>query len=83
MGEVEEKSEITAIPNKYKDIFDNLIDNSDTESSNHSDSPNWPELINKWSHNTPKSRGGSPTFLEEDRLDEDISITLLEPTPRI
>ena len=30
-----------------------------------------------------KSRDDSPNFLEEDRFDEDISITLLELAPKI
>lgn len=34
VGGVEKKSEITAILNKYKDTLDDLINSSDTESSN-------------------------------------------------
>lgn len=44
---------------------------------------NWPELINKRSRNAPKSKNGLPTFLEENRLNKDVSITLLEPIPKI
>ena len=79
-----EKSEITAIFNKYKDTLDDLIDSSDTESLDHPDSPNRPGLMNtKGSRNAPKSRNGLPTFLEEDCLDKDISITSLELIPKI
>ena len=80
----EEKSEITAIPNKYKDTLDNLINSSDIEFSDYPNSPNWPGLIDtKRSRNAPKFKNGSPTFLKKDCLDEDISITLLEPVPKI
>ena len=84
MGRAEEKSKITATPNKYKDTLNDFIDSSDTESLDHLDSPNWPGLIDtKGSRNVAKSRDNSPTFLNEDRLDKDISITLLEPAPKI
>ena len=72
-----------AIPNKYKDTLDDLIDSSDTESSNYPDSSNRPELINKGSCNMPKSRNGSPMFLKDNHLDKNISITLLEPVSKI
>ena len=77
------KFEIMAIPNKYKDTFDDLIDSSDIKSSDHPDSPNRPELIDKELHNVPKSKNSLLTFLEEDHLDKNISITSLEPTPKI
>ena len=80
VGGAEEKSKIAAIFNKYKDIFDNLINSSDAKSSDHPDFPNWPGLIDKKSHNAPKSRDNSPTFSEEDHLNKDILITSLEPT---
>ena len=76
---MEEKSEIMVIPNKYKDTLDDLIDSSDIESPNHLDSSNRAKLIDKESHNAPKSKDNSLTFLEEDYLDENISIMLLEP----
>ena len=79
----EGKSEIMAIPNKSKNTLDNLIDSLDAKFLDHLDSPNWQELIDKRSCNIPKSRDGSPTFSKEDRLDEDISITSLEPAPTI
>ncbi len=72
-----------AIPNKYKDTLDDLIDSSDTESLDHPNSPNRPGLIDKGSRNALKFRGGSPIFVEEDRLDEDVSIMSLEPVPKI
>ncbi len=69
-----------AIPNIYKDTLDNLIDSLDTESSDWLDSPNRPGLIDKRSRNAPRSRGGSPTLSEENRLDVHV---LLEPAPKI
>ncbi len=80
VGGAEEKSEIVAIPNKYKDTLNDLIDNSDTESPDRPDSPDRPGLIDKGSRNAPRSRGSSPTLSEEDRLDEDVQ---LEPAPKI
>ena len=84
VGGAEGKFEIAAIFNKYKDTLDDLIDSSDTKSPDYSDSPNWPGLIDtKGSRNAPKSKDGSPTFLEEDCLDEDLLIMLLEPASKI
>ena len=80
---MEEKSEIVAISNKYKNTFDDLIDSSDIASPDHPDSWNWPGLIDKRSRNTPKSKNGSPTFLEKNCLDEDILITSLKLAPKI
>ena len=77
------KSEIAVISNKYKDSLDDLIDSSNTKSLDYPDSSNWPRFIDKGSRNTPKSKDGSPTFLEEDCLNEDILITSLEPAPKI
>ena len=71
------------IPNKYKDTLDDLIDNSDTEFPDQPDSPDQPGLIDKGSHNAPRSRGNSPTFSEKDRLDKDVLITSLESAPKI
>ncbi len=72
-----------AILNKYKDTLDDFIDSSDIESPDYLNFPNRPRLIDKGLHNVPKSRSGSPTFLEEDCLDKDISITLLVTAPKI
>ena len=83
IGGAEEKSEIEAIFNKYKNTFDDLIDSLDIESLDHLDSLNWPGLIDKGSRNAPKSKDGSPTFLEKDCLDKDISIISLESTLKI
>ncbi len=66
-----------AIPNKYKDTLDDLIDRSDTESPDRSD------LINKRSRNASQSRGGSPTLSKEHHLDEEVLVTSLEPAPKI
>ena len=71
------------IPNKYKNTLDDLIDSLNTEFLDQPDSLNWSGFIDKGSHNTLKSRGGSSTFSEKDCLDKDISIILLEPAPKI
>ena len=81
--EIKENFEIVAIPNKYKNTLHDLIDSLDTEFSNYLNFANRAELINKGSYNAPKSRDSLPTFLEKDCLDENISITLLEPAPKI
>ncbi len=83
LGGAEEKSEIAAIPNKYKDTLDDLIDSSNTESQDRPNSSDWPGLIDKGLRNTSRSRNGSPTLLEEDRLDEDVPVTSLELAPKI
>ena len=83
VGGAEEKSEIVAIPNKYKDTLDNLIDSSNTKSPNHPNSLNWLGLIDKGLRNAPKSRDGSSTFSKKDCLDKDISITSLKPALKI
>ncbi len=82
-GRVEKKSEITAIPNKYKNTLDDLIPSSVTESQDRTNSPDRPETINKRLCNPSRSRGGSPTLLEKDCLDKNVPVTSLEPTPKI
>ena len=81
--EVEKKSEIVAIFNKYKDTLDNLINSLNTDPLDHTNSPNWLGLIDEGSRNTSKFRDSSPTFLKKNCLDEHILIILLEPTPKI
>lgn len=81
--EVEEKSEIATISKKYKDILDDFIDSSNTESPNWSDFLDWPKLINKGLHNTFSSRGSLPTLSKEDYLDEDVLVLSLELAPKI
>ena len=81
--EIKGKSEIAAIPNKYKDILDDLINNSNIESPDYLNFLNYLGLIDKGSCNASKFRDSSPTFLEEDCLDNNISITLLELAPKI
>lgn len=71
-------AEITAILNKYKNILDDFIDSLDTESLDQLESLNWPGLIDKERHNTPKARNASPSLLEEEHLDEDILVMMLE-----
>ena len=82
VGGAERKSEIVAIPNKYKDTLDDLIDSLDTEFSDQPKSPNWPGPIDKRTRNAPRSRGASPSLLEEDRLDEVISVMALKRAPK-
>ena len=72
-----------AISNKYKDTLNNLIDSSDTEFPDWPDSPDQPGLIDKRSCNAPRSKDNSPTFLEEDRLNENVPVRSLEPAPKI
>lgn len=69
---MKKKSGITAILNKYKNTFNDLIDSSDTKS------PNWPTLIRKGSRNAPRSKGNIMGFSEEDCFDKDVLDTLLE-----
>ncbi len=83
VGEAKEKSEIAEIPNKYKDTLDDFIDSLDTESPDRPDSPTWPGQIDKGSQNAPRSRGGSPTLSEENRLNKDVPVISLEPRPKI
>ena len=80
LGRGEGKSEIVAIPNKYKDTLDDLIDSSDTESPDQPESPNRLGPIDKGIHNAPRSKDASPSFSEEeeDCLDEDVLVTSLK-----
>ena len=77
------KSEIAVILNKYKNILNDLIYNSDIKFSDDLDTLNWPRLIDKWLRNMLKSRGSLSTFLEKNCLDEDISVTSLELASKI
>ncbi len=83
VGGAEQKSKIAAIPNKYKDTLNDLIDSSDIESPDRPQSLDRPGLIDKRSYNLPKFKGGSPSLCEEDCLDEYIPIILLEPVSKI
>lgn len=73
-----------AIPNKYKDTLDDLIDSSDTESPDQPESPDRLGPIDKGTRNAPRSRGASPSLSEEeeDRLDEDVLVTSLKLAPK-
>ena len=71
-----------AISNKYKDIFDEFIDSSNTESSDQPKSPDWPGPIDKGTRNALRSRGALLSLLEEDCLDEDVLVTALERAPK-
>ena len=81
--EAKRKSEITAIFNKYKNIFDDLIDSSNTKSPDYPDFLNRPRLIDKGLHNALKSKNSSPTFLEEDCLDKNSLNMSLKLIPKI
>ena len=83
VGGAKKKSKIVAILNKYNDTLDRLINSSDIESLDHSNSLNWLGLIDKGSRNTLKSKNNLLTFLEKDYLDKNISITLFELVPKI
>lgn len=50
--------------NKYKEIFDDFIDNLDIKSSNWPNSPDWLKLIKKKLYNTFKFNNGSLTLLK-------------------
>ena len=80
--EVERKSEITAIFNKYKDTFDNPIDSSDTKFPDQSKFLDRLEPIDKGTCNTSRSRGGLPSLLKENYLDENVLVMLLELAPK-
>ncbi len=74
----EGKSEIAAIPSKYKDTLDDLIDSSDEKS------PDQLGPIHKGSRNALRSKGSSIGLLEGDCcLDsEDVSDTSLGLAPK-
>ena len=59
-------SEIVAIPNRYKDTLDDLIDSSDPES------PDRARPIDERSRNAPMSEGSIADCSEGDSLDEDL-----------
>lgn len=67
VGGAKENSKIMAIPNLYKDSLDNLIDSSNTKSTD------WPKPINKGSRNAVKSEDSLTGLLEWNCLDKDIS----------
>lgn len=64
-----------AIPNKYKDAFNNFIDISDLESSN------WPWSIDKGSHNVFRSKSSSTKLLKAYCLYKDVSDSLVRQVP--
>ena len=82
VGKVEGRSEIAAIPNKYKNTLDNLIDSSNTKFLNQSESLDRLGPIDKGTHNVPRYRGTSPSLLEEDCLDKNVLVTFLELAPK-
>ena len=73
-----------AIPNKYKDTLDDLIDSLDTEFP---DQPEFPDQLgpfDKGTRNAPRSRGASLSLSEkeEDCLDDDVLVTSLKLSPK-
>ena len=76
----EEKSEIAAIPNKYRDTLDDLIDSSDTELPDQPESLVWLGLIDKGTRNVSRSGGAPLSLLEKKKhcLNEDVLVILLE-----
>lgn len=81
VGRVEEKSEIIAIFNKYKDTFDNLIDSSHTKSPDWLEFPNWSGPMNKDTCNISRSRNDSTNLSEKDC--KYVLIILYEQVPNI
>ena len=75
---VDGKSEITAISNKYKDIFDDLINSSDTEFLYQPEFPDWPGLIDNGTRNTPRSRGTLLSLFEDNCLNKNILFIAFE-----
>lgn len=74
------KSDITVILNRYKDTLDDLIDSSDSDLSDRSNSLDWPGLIDKGLCNTSRFKDGLSTFLKEHWSEDNISVILLELT---
>ena len=70
-------SEIVAIPNRYKDTLDNLIDNSDPES------PDRAGPIDERSCNVPISGGSLADRSEGDCLDKDLPDKSSQLEPKI
>ena len=66
-----------AIPNRYKDTLDNLIDSSDPES------PDRARPIDERSRNIPMSEGSSADCSEGDCLDEDLPDKSSRLAPKI
>ena len=66
IGGIKINSEIVAIPNRYKDILNNLIDNPDEES------PNWPGPIDKRSRNALRFRSNLTGLSKKDYLDKNV-----------
>lgn len=66
VGGAEGSSELVAIPNRYKDTLDDLMDSSDTKS------PDRPGPIDKGSRNAPRFEGSSMGLSEKDCLNEDV-----------
>lgn len=64
VGKMKGLSEITAIPNKYKNTFHNLTHSSDRKSENWPNSLNLLELIAKRLCNMPKLRYNLLTLLK-------------------
>lgn len=61
-----EKSKIEAIPNKYKNTYDDLINGSNTESPNWSRFLDWLRPIDKKIRNVLRSRSNLEILLEKN-----------------
>ena len=66
VGKKKINSEIMAISNRYKNNLDDFINRSDPEFL--------PKPINKGSYNASRSRGGLTNFLDENCLNQNISV---------
>lgn len=73
----------TAIPNKYKNTLDDLINSSDTKSPDQPKSPDWPKPIDKGTHNARRFKGALLSLSKEDCLDKDVLVTSLGLAPKI
>ena len=69
---------IMAIPNKYKNTLDDLIDSSDTESPDQPKSPDQSGSIDKMIRNSPRLTGALLSLMGENCLDKDVSIMVLK-----
>lgn len=79
VGEAKKISKIVVISNEYKDTFGDIIDNLDIKSLSKSKSLDHLGLIDKRTHNMPRSRNSLLILLEEDC--ENVLITYLNWYP--
>lgn len=65
-----------AIPNKYKDTFNDFIDSLDIEF------PDWLKSIDKWSRNAFRSEDSSTRFYKGNCLNKNVSKKLSRLAPK-